>query len=74
MLKASTFSVWLPSVVGNITQFPNMFLISSLASLAAKVVTLTMAVVLAAAGFQEQIQSINQSKGFLLGKHIDEPS
>ena len=55
-LKSSTFSVWLPSVVGNITHFRHMFLISSLSSLAAKVVTLAMAVVLAAAGLQGKIQ------------------
>ena len=41
MLKDFTFSVWLPSVVGNITKFPEMFIISSVASLAAKVATLT---------------------------------
>ena len=29
VLKASTFSVWVPSVVGNIKVFPNMFIISS---------------------------------------------
>ena len=56
MLKASTFSVWLPSVVGNITKFPKMFIISLVASMAAKVVTLTAAVVLAKAGLQDQIQ------------------
>ena len=56
ILKASTFSVWLPSVVGNITHFPYVFLISSVASLAAKVVTLAMAVVLAVAGLQDKIQ------------------
>ena len=56
VLKASTFSVWLPSVVGNITDFPKMFLISSIASLAAKVVTLATAVSLALAGFQDHIQ------------------
>ena len=55
-LKSSTFSVWLPSVVGDITHFRHMFLISSLASLAAKAVTLAMAVVLAAAGLQGKIQ------------------
>ena len=56
LLKASTFSVWLPSVVGNIRQCPKMFLRSSMTSLAAKVVTLTTAVVLAEVGLQEQIQ------------------
>ena len=56
ILKSSTFSVWLPSVVGDITHFRHMFLISSLASLAGKVVTLAMAVGLALAGLQDQIQ------------------
>ena len=56
LLKASTFSVWSPSVIGDITQFPKLFLTSAITSLAAKVVTLTTAAVLAVVGFQEKIQ------------------
>ena len=51
-LKAAAFSIWNACVVGN---HPRMFLTSALASLLSKMVILSVAVTLAALGFQDDI-------------------